>query len=177
MISSLDIIKKYEGYRDKAYKCPAGKWTIGYGFTYNPLTKVEVKKGDTITEDEAYDWLIKIVNNLRKDILSSLPHIKQYQLEALVSFAFNIGLGSFKKSTMYKMLKLKEMDKAANEFPKWVNCKGKKLKGLVARREAERNLFIMEIIVEETNKVCDDKSVSLFDRMKVLREKLKNIWQ
>ena len=135
-MSGLDIIKKYEGLRLKAYLCPAGIPTIGYGHTKN------VKLGQICTEEEAEEWLQDDYNEAESGILkavttSLLPH----QLQALTSFVFNLGIGRFKSSTMLMLINRREFADAAREFDRWVNAGGVKLPGLISRRAEERKLF------------------------------------
>lgn len=135
--NGINLIIRFEGLRTSAYKCPAGIWTIGYGHTSG------VRKGDKCTEAQAKEFLkndIEVfeacINNLVKQTLT------QNQFDALVSFVFNIGCIGFKASTMLKYLNNKQYELAAEEFPKWVLSNGKKLEGLVRRRQAEQDLFL-----------------------------------
>lgn len=135
--NGIEIIKKYEGLRLKAYKCPAGILTIGYGHTKN------VKQGDTITETQAeilliYD-LIDIENCIKKNV--KIP-LNQNQFDALVSLCFNIGCGNFLKSTLLKKLNEGKIAEAVKEFLKWNKAGGKELAGLTKRRQAEMELFL-----------------------------------
>ena len=134
--NSVEIIKKHESYRSKAYQCPSGVWTIGYGHTKG------VRKGQTITraQGEAYfqQDLQNAVNIVRKYVKVPLT---QNEFDALVSFVFNVGEGNFKNSTMLKKINAREYEAAAAEFPKWNKGDGKVLQGLVTRRREEKGLF------------------------------------
>lgn len=133
----LNLIKQFEGFSAKAYKCPAGVWTIGYGHTKN------VKPDDLITQYQASELL-------RFDVLSSegvinrlvTKTLNQAQFDACVSFVFNVGSGNFQKSTLLKKINAGDYIGAANEFPKWVYANKKKFAGLVKRRQAEKDLFL-----------------------------------
>lgn len=143
--AGIDLIKRYEGLRLKAYKCSAGVWTIGYGHTAG------VKPGTTITRGQAEAMLTAdlvefecYVNQLVK-----VP-LKQYQFDALVSFCFNVGpdidadtiaegLGD---SSLLRKLNRGDYAGAADEFSKWVKASGQVQPGLVKRRESERTLFL-----------------------------------
>lgn len=135
--AGIDLIKKFEGLRLTAYQDAVGIWTIGYGSTGR------VKKGMRITETEA-DAL------LRADLGEAEAAVARWvkvpvtpnQHAALVSFAFNLGGGNLGKSTLLRKLNRKDYLGAANEFGKWVNAGGKRLAGLVRRREAEKRLFL-----------------------------------
>ncbi|MEN4247997.1 lysozyme [Serratia marcescens] len=138
----IELIKRFEGLRLKAYQDSVGVWTIGYGWTQ----LVDGKKvGPGMQIDQATaDRLLKCgvvsyeqgVNQLVK------VRITQGQFDALVSFAYNLGLRSLSTSTLLKKLNTGDKAGAADEFGKWVNAGGKRLDGLVARRAAEREMFL-----------------------------------
>ncbi len=133
----ISLIKKHEGLRTSAYKCPAGVWTVGYGHTRS------VKAGDVITEKEAENLLIQDLAAAAADVsrLVKVP-LTQGQFDALCSFVFNLGAGSLMKSSLLKYVNAGDFKKAADEFEKWVYSGGRILKGLVNRRKDERQLFI-----------------------------------
>jgi lysozyme len=137
----LDLIKKFEGLRLKAYKCPAGVWTIGYGST------VGVVGGQEITEEEAEKLLLDDVFSAWRAVMElvTVP-LSQEQFDALVSFVFNVGIGNFSKSTLLKKLNAGDYLGAAKEFLKWdkatVNGVKKPLAGLTKRRIMEKELFL-----------------------------------
>lgn len=134
--SAVDIVKRFEGCRLKAYLCPAGKPTIGYGSTEN------VQLGMEITQAEAND-------RLRKDMQAAADGVSKYcktklsqnQFDALVSFTYNIGVGRFAGSTLLRLLNSGDLSGAAAQFPRWNKADGKTLPGLVTRRAAEQALF------------------------------------
>lgn len=142
-MDAKDLIKKFEGFREKAYKCPADKWTMGYGFTYNPITFLQIEKGESISKVDADAWLDIFVSQIKKELYNLFPiqKLNTNQIEALVSFVFNIGITKFKMSRMCKRLNENEFELAAKEFDKWVFVKKVKLAGLVNRRKDEKNLF------------------------------------
>ena len=133
----IDMIKSFEGMKLKAYKCPAGIWTIAYGATAG------VKEGDTMTEAEAIDRLKRDVANLSVGV-QKLLHVRvtQNQLDALISFAYNVGLGRFSTSTLLKKVNSGHFIEAANEFGKWIHAGATTLPWLVRRRKAEADLFM-----------------------------------
>ena len=134
--NGIELIKKYEGLELKAYKCPAGKWTIGYGHTLN------VKSTDVISRDDAEYFLKQDLKMSEDEINKQGLQLNQNQFDALVSFTFNLGVGNFRKSTLLKKLKVNVNDLSiAGEFKKWVNANGKKLAGLVRRRAEEAELY------------------------------------
>ncbi len=132
----LDLIKQFEGCKLKAYKCPAGIWTIGYGRT------TDVHEGDTCTQEQADAWLTEEANEFAEQIekMVKVP-LTQNELDALTSFAYNVGLGNLRKSTLLKRINESDFDEAAPEFLKWNKAAGKVLPGLVKRRQAEMDLF------------------------------------
>jgi lysozyme len=137
-----DLIKQFEGCKLKAYKCPSNLDTIGYGNTfYEDGTKV--KPGDVITQERANELLDIIVEDFAKKVK---PLIKQNltdnNFSALVSFAYNAGVGNLKSSTLLKKVNANPKDPSIRaEFKKWVRANDKVLNGLVKRREAEAKLY------------------------------------
>jgi lysozyme len=135
-----NLIKKYEGCRLKAYKCPAGVWTIGFGHTGN------VKEGQVITQVQADDLFNKDVQRFVDGVNKLVKvDINQNQFDALVSFAYNLGVGALKKSTLLQYLNKKQFDKAAKEFDRWVKADSKVYKGLQNRRNSEEALFVTPV--------------------------------
>lgn len=135
----LALIKQFEGFRDTAYLCPAGVWTIGYGHT------ADVKEGDTMTEEQASELLTQEVAAKYEPIVAEHTQgleLTQGQFDALVSFVYNVGAYNFSKSHLLKLLKEGKPDAAAEEFGRWNRARGKVLEGLTARRAAERELFL-----------------------------------
>lgn len=137
-----NLIKKYESFSPKAYRCPAGIWTYGYGSTYK-ADGTPVKKGDTITEPQAdallNDYLIKHVRPKIADL-----NLTQNQQDALESLLYNIGWTAFAKSKCYKAIKTKDWATALKNWD-WYSGGGKVLNGLIKRRAEEIGLFFTEI--------------------------------
>lgn len=127
-------IKKFEGLRLTAYRCPAGVLTIGYGHT------VGVKSGQRITLSEAEALLRRDLYPIEK-FLNTIKNVdKQCEFDALADFAFNLGIGALRSSTLLKMIvKGASQNTIQAEFLKWVNAGGKRVEGLVKRREWEAN--------------------------------------
>lgn len=139
----LDIIKKFEGLRLKAYQCSANVWTIGYGTTVYP-DGVKVKQGDKCTTEQADAYLLQDLNKRSLNVMALIvpTEIKQSQFDALLSFAYNLGIGALSKSTLLKKVKAAPTDpNIKDEFLKWNKAGGKVLKGLQLRREAEAALY------------------------------------
>jgi lysozyme len=144
----LDLVKAFEGYREVAYMCPAGVWTIGWGTTQYPDGR-KVGMGDTCTPELAESWLRKVLERDRRFVaryLNNIPKpLNDNQTDALTSFVYNIGFGTFATSTLVKKLKDGKEDPAdiaKVELPRWNKVKGKVLSGLIRRREAELALFL-----------------------------------
>jgi len=140
----LDLIKEFEGMILHPYKCPAGVSTIGIGTTrYNDGTQVKMSD-PAITEDEAINMLeYQIEHSYGKSVNDLVTvDITQNQFDALCSFTYNLGAGNLKTSTLLKKVNTKDFKGAADEFLKWTRAGGKKLAGLVRRREEERELFL-----------------------------------
>lgn len=137
--NGIELIKRFEGCKLTAYRCPAGKLTIGYGHTGDDVTE-----GLTISQEDANDLLFDDVlcfengvNNLVKGL-----DLSQGMFDALVCFAYNAGLDNLKKSTLLKLLKDGKVLEASEEFVKWNKSNGKVLDGLTKRRAAEADLFL-----------------------------------
>lgn len=146
---ALDLIKEFEGFRKNAYQDEEGNWTIGYGTT-RYWDGTPVKKGDTISLSDADYNLEKVAshyeNIIKEMVLDSV--LNDNQLAALISFVYNIGPSSFSKSTMLKYIIENNIQKAANEFLRWIYLSNPKTnkkvrsEGLINRRIKERDLFL-----------------------------------
>lgn len=143
-VDAVRIIKEYEGLMLTAYQCPAGVWTIGRGHTK------DVKRGQRISIDQALSFLQADIAEVAAGVNSLLTApVAQHQFDALVSFAFNVGLDidadtkaeGLGDSTLLKLVNAGDYQGAALEFGKWIYGGGKVLDGLVARRQQERDLF------------------------------------
>jgi lysozyme len=137
-----DLIKQFEGCKLKAYKCPAGLWTISWGLTFYP-DGTKVKEGDVITQQQAEDYFNAIVDDFAKgvDVLVK-SNVTANNFSAIVSFTYNVGIGNLKNSTLLKKVNANPKDATIPaEFRKWVRANGEVLKGLVRRREAEAKLY------------------------------------
>ena len=135
--NGLALIRQYEGCKLTAYLCPAKVWTIGWGRTTN------VKQGDTCTQAQADAWLNEEYDAFEKKVraLVKVP-VTANQLGALVSFAYNVGVGALGSSTLLKLLNAKNYVGAAGQFARWNKAGGKVLAGLTKRRASEAALFV-----------------------------------
>lgn len=143
---TLELVKEFEGFRAKAYKCPAGVWTIGYGTTAAAGVGIDPKPGVTVTEDEAEDLLEKTMEKFGEQIkpLITAP-INNNEYGAFLSLAYNIGPGAFKKSSALRLFNAGDKAGAAKALLMWNKAGGKVLPGLTRRREAEKKLFLKPV--------------------------------
>ena len=134
----LDLIKSFEGCRLTSYQDPVGIWTIGYGHT-----GADVTPNMTIAQDLADAWLAQDLAATAKGVEDSLWRpISQLQFDALCSFAYNVGVGAFKQSTLLRFVDAGNFQAAADQFRLWVHAGSEVLPGLVRRRAAEAALFL-----------------------------------
>ena len=140
--NGLSMIASFEGFEPKAYYCPAGVLTIGYGHTGTNAQGQELQESDTVTHEQAMRLLYEDVLWAEDAVNEQRLNLTQNQFDALVSFVFNVGATAFANSTLLKKLKSCDFDEAADEFLRWNKASGKVLRGLTARREAERDLFL-----------------------------------
>lgn len=132
-----ELIRKYEGLRLFAYKCPAGVCTIGYGNTRQatPNTTITIATAEKLLEQDC----AVAANSVNKLLVQS---VNQNQFDALVSFVFNLGAGNLGSSTLLKKVNMNPNDPSISaEFSKWVNANGKPLSGLIKRRKEEAELY------------------------------------
>lgn len=133
----LDLIKQFEGCELKAYVCPAGVLTVGYGHT-----GADVYAGMEVSQAEADDLLKTDTIRFEKAVDKYVTvGLKQCMFDALVSFTFNCGEDAFKNSTLLRLLNAGDYEGASGQFSRWVNGANGPLPGLVRRREAEEALF------------------------------------
>jgi lysozyme len=139
----LELIKKYEGFKAKAYLCPAKVITIGYGSTYyEDGTKVKLTDSP-ITKERATELLEALLVSYERSVDSyCVDTINQNQFDALCSFAYNCGVGNLKSSTLLKKVNKNPDDPTIkDEFLKWNKGGGKVLSGLTKRRIEEAQLY------------------------------------
>lgn len=132
----LGLLREFEGFEAEAYLCPAGVWTIGYGFTKG------VKPGDTMTREEAGRRLLDEVAPYVTRVRASAPKATENQLAAMACLAYNIGEGAFLRSSVLRMHCAGDYIGAAASFLLWNKAGGQILAGLVRRREAEMRLYL-----------------------------------
>jgi lysozyme len=153
--AALKMIQHHEGTRLKPYRCPAALWTIGVGHVLYP-EQGKMKMEDRIaypirpednrrfSQEEVDGILAKDLERFVAGVLRYCPTAgsRQGWLDALVSFAFNVGLGTLQRSTLRQKHNRGDYAGAADEFLKYTKANGKVLKGLVTRRNDERALYM-----------------------------------
>jgi len=137
--TGLGLIKRFEGFSPVVYLDAAGLPTIGYGH----LIRAGEDFAAGVTEAQALDLLANDVQAAERSVLRliNVP-LTNNEFDALVSFTFNLGAGALQRSTLRRKLNRDEREAAAEEFLKWVWAGGRRLKGLIRRRDAERALFL-----------------------------------
>jgi len=160
------LMHRYEGYRNRPYLCPAHIWTIGYGHVLYqeqirlPVMRTEekpvpmIRKEMPLKQEDSRVWSKEEINKLFEDdvasfergVLRLIPGVvgRQGSFDALVSFAFNAGLGNLQRSTIRMKANRGEWEEAAEAFMQWTKGGGKELPGLVRRRKDERSLFLSD---------------------------------
>ncbi|MDE1714209.1 lysozyme (plasmid) [Chromobacterium amazonense] len=138
--AGIKLIKSFENLRLNAYQDMVGVWTIGYGHT-GP----EVKPGQSLTQAQADQLLADDLDHFETGVsrLVTAP-LNANQFSALVSFSYNLGLGSLQRSTLLELLNKSNYAGAAAQFPDWDHSGGKVVAGLLRRRLAEQTLFQTE---------------------------------
>lgn len=135
------LIRKYEGFSPIPYRCPAGYWTVGYGHVLQPGERYDAP----ISEEYAIQLLMKDIHHAEQAVSRLIPaQLTPGQRAALISFVFNVGGGALQRSTLRRRAARGEHLEAAEEFPKWVWARGKKLPGLMKRRAEERKVYLLD---------------------------------
>lgn len=153
--AGIQLIKSFEGCHSSPYRCPAALWTIGYGRVLYPdqaRLKTPERASYALKPEHNRVWDADEIDELLEaDLLRFTDGVlrlcpaaadNQCHLDAMVSFAFNVGLGNLQSSTLRMKYNRGEIETAADEFLKWKKSGGKILAGLTRRRAAERALFL-----------------------------------
>ena len=142
---AVNLCKKWEGFSDVPYICPAGYPTIGYGTVFKPNGTKVTMSDSSISKETAETWLRQeITTNYLQGVLKASPSLINNieLLAAITDFAYNLGVARYRASTLRKRVDAEDLDGCATELRKWVYGGGKKLRGLVLRREDEIALFL-----------------------------------
>lgn len=141
--NGLALIKEFEGFSAKPYRCQAGVPTIGYGATYYPDGRRVTMQDRPVTEADATAMLRSMLASYEAGVSRYVQvPLTQGQFDALVSFAYNVGLSALKDSTLLRLVNARDYAGAAAQFARWNRAGGKVLPGLTRRREAERVMFL-----------------------------------
>jgi lysozyme len=140
--AGIDLIKQFEGLRLRAYPDPGSgraPWTIGYGTTRG------VRPGMVITKAQAEEMLRRDLREIEEAVNDLVTvEISQSMFDALMSFAYNVGVGNLRRSTLLRKLNQGDLEGAADQLLRWNRARGRVLPGLTRRRIAERDLFLRE---------------------------------
>ena len=146
---AFTLISHFEGCRLTPYRCPAGRWSIGYGATHLMDGSAVAETTEALTPNEADALLQANIRTLCGQIsaLTAGHSLQPCQMAALISFSYNVGIAGLKTSTLLRRLLLGDMRGAANEFLRWDKmhiADGSMVEspGLLKRREAERAMFL-----------------------------------
>ena len=141
--AGIALIKHHEGVRSRPYRCPANLWTVGVGHLIGNGKLLPNSYNKTFTKEEIDALLIRDLNRFERGISKMLPNVplRQCEFDCLVSFAFNLGLGTFQRSTLRQALLRNDKKQAMESLVKYCRAGGKILKGLQTRRLDERALF------------------------------------
>lgn len=142
-LQGVDLIKRFEGFKGEPYLDAVGIPTIGYGATYYPNGKRVTMQDKKITEQQASEMLHVMLIPYEQGVDSfTRDDISQNQFDALVCFAYNLGVQNLKISTLLKKVNTNPNDMGITaEFLKWTKAGGKVLTGLIRRRQAEADLY------------------------------------
>jgi lysozyme len=136
----LKLIRDSEGCKLTAYQCPAGVWTVGYGYTGK-----DIKKGVTWTQEKADECLLVTAMAVLDRAIKYSPILATANMKkqaAIADFIYNLGVGNYSKSTLKKQVDAGNWMAASSEIKKWNKAAGKELKGLTIRRQKEAALLM-----------------------------------
>lgn len=137
------LVKGFEGFSSKPYRCPAGVWTIGYGSTHDAHGAPVTPHTPNVTEEAATSLLEAVLRVLDGEV-AGVVHVplSEPQRAAILSFVYNLGFHSFSSSTLLRRLNAKDYRAAASEFLRWDHINGKPSAGLLRRRQEEQKVFL-----------------------------------
>ena len=168
--ATIDLVKKWEGFKPEAYLCPANVWTIGYGTTSRAGIGVNVTRGMRTTPAEAEQWLRMGLEKFAAQIRPAITApINENEFGAFLSLAYNIGPSGFRGSSALRHFNAGDKTKAAAAIKLWnkatVNGKRQVLRGLVNRREDEVRLFQTPVANQNPVKTESNGLAALIGRL------------
>jgi lysozyme len=139
----IQLIKHHEGVRNRPYRCPAGLWTVGVGHLIGDGKSLPPEYVRVFSKEEIDGILRSDLRRFELGVCKMLPNVplRQGEFDCLVSFAFNLGLGTFQRSTLRQALLRGDKKAAMDSLVKYCKAGGKILKGLQTRRLDEKALF------------------------------------
>ena len=140
---AIKLIKHHEGVRNRPYRCPAGLWTVGVGHLIGDGKSLPESWNRLFTTDEIDGILKRDLQRFERGVLKMLPNVplRQGEFDCLVSFSFNLGLGTFQRSTLRQALLRGDKKAAMESLMKYCRAGGRILRGLQIRRQDEKALF------------------------------------
>lgn len=165
----LNLIKSFEKCKLKAYQVKGDKVTIGWGNTYYEDNS-PIKLSDTITQERADKLFLFVLSSFESQLAKLITSpINENQFSALVSFAYNLGIGNLKTSTLLKLVNKNPNDpQIRNEFLKWVSPGTIFTKGLRIRRTAEADLYFSIPLSVVRNKKIDYLLIDRNEQLNIL---------
>ena len=139
----INLIKRFEGVRNRPYRDCVGLWTVGVGHLIGDGKSLPESWNRTFTEEEINALLIRDLSRFERGVgmYIKVP-LRQSEFDALCSFSFNLGLGTLQRSTLRQKINRNDKEGAAKEILKYCRAGGKIVKGLQRRREAEYQMFL-----------------------------------
>jgi len=141
--AAIALIKHHEGVRSRPYRCPANLWTVGVGHLIGDGKSLPDSWNRTFSQEEIDGILKSDLRRFELGVSKMLPNVplRQCEFDCLVSFAFNLGLGTFQRSTLRQALLRGDKKAAMESLVKYCRAGGKILRGLQIRRLDEKALF------------------------------------
>ena len=140
----IKMLRHHEGVRSKPYRCPAGLWTVGVGHLIGDGKSLPESWNKTFTQEEIDGILKRDLNRFELGVSKMLPNVplRQCEFDCIISFAFNLGLGTFQRSTLRQALLRGDKEAAMESLMKYCRAGGKVLRGLENRRKDEKAMFL-----------------------------------
>ncbi len=150
--ATLALIRRFEGFRARAYRDASGVWTIGYGHT-SRAGPPQVRPGMRISRAQAEEILRRDVETFARAVARQVhTPLNANQFGALVSFAYNVGIGNLRRSSVLRAVNEGRLEDVPRLLMRWTRAGGKRLRGLIRRRRAEGRLFTSPPAPEEGNR-------------------------